>query len=98
MSSFPGGDGGGEAVAAHHFADRGSVGRTTGGRAEHSGDLVEVVRSERARRRDGGELCVFGGAVRECVDRAAWDEDDLAGMQLALFALNRERRDAGEAV
>ena len=43
-------------------------------------------------------FCVLGGAVRERVHRAVCDEDDLALMQLALFAVDRERRDAGEAV
>src|SRR4051795_9065684 len=102
MSSFPVASGrcggGGEAVAAHDLADRGSVGRTAGRRVEHRGDLVEVARSEQAWRRDGEERRVLGGVVRERVHRAARDEDDLARMQLTLFAVDRERGDAGEAV
>ena len=88
----------GEAVAAHDLADRGGVGRASRGGVEHGGDLVEVVRSEEAGRHDGQELRVAVVAVLEGVDGAARDEDDLARMQLAQLAVDRERGDAGEAV
>jgi hypothetical protein len=47
---------------------------------------------------DGEELRVARGAVLERVRRAARDEDDPTRVQLATFAVDRERRDAGEAV
>src|SRR5215207_9608425 len=98
MSSVPGGRGGSQAVTAHHLADCGRVGRTSCGGAEDLGDLLEVVRSEGAGRHDGQELRVAVGAVLEGVDDTARDEDDLARMQLARLAVDRERCDAGEPI
>src|SRR4051812_19567671 len=98
MSSLAGGDRGGEAVAAHHLADRGGVGRASRGGAQDRCDLLEIARSEEAGCRHGKELRVAGGAVLERVNGPARDEDDLAGMQLASLAVDGEGRDADEAV
>ena len=85
-------------MAAHHFADRGQIGRTARGACEHRRDLTEVLGSEQPGRHDGQEPRVRVVAVLEGVDRAARDEDDPAGMQLALLALDGERRDSGQAL
>src|SRR3954451_15718240 len=98
MSLLAGGDRGGEAVAAHHLADRGGVWRASRGGAEDRCELLEIARSEKAGRRHGKELCVAGGAVLERVNGPARDEDDLAGMQFAPLPVDGEGRDAGEAV
>src|SRR3954467_13920376 len=98
MSLPAGGDRGGEAVAAHHLADRGGVGRASRGGAQDRCDLLEIARSEEAGRRHGKELRVAGGTVLERVNGSARDEDDLAGMQLAPLAVDGEGRDADEAV
>src|SRR3954466_9401600 len=98
MSSLAGGDRGGEAVAAHHLADRGGVGRASRGGTQDRCDLLEIAPSEEAGRRHGKELRVAGGAVLERVNGPARDEDDLAGMQLAPLAVDGEGRDADEAV
>src|SRR3954467_15638895 len=98
MSSLAGGDRGGEAVAAHHLADRGGVGRASRGGTQDRCDLLEIARSEEAGRRHGKELRVAGGAVLERVNGPARDEHDLAGMQLAPLAVDGEGRDADEAV
>src|SRR4051812_49638703 len=98
MSSLAGGDRGGEAVAAHHLADRGGVGRASPGGAENRCDLLEIARSEEAGRRRGKELRVVCAAVLERVNCPARDEDDLAGMQFAPLAVDGEGRHADEAV
>ncbi len=68
--------GGGEAVAAHDFADGGGVGWGAGrGGLEDGGDLAEEVGAEEAGRDDGEGFCRGGVEVFEAVDDSARDED-----------------------
>ena len=85
-------------MAAHDLADSGEIGRAAGGFREHRGNLVEVRGTEHAGRHDGEEPRVGVVAVLERVHGAARNEDGLARAQFALLAVDRERRDAGQAV
>src|SRR3954467_7837391 len=98
MSSLAGGDRGGEAVAAHHLADRGGVGRASPGGAANRRDLLEIAWGGEAGGGRGKELRVVCTAVLERVNCPARDEDDLAGMQFAPLAVDGEGRHADEAV
>src|SRR6476646_9407629 len=77
-----------QAVAAHHLADAGTVGRPASRVREDRADLAEVGRAEDARAGDRQETYVLGAAVGEAVDRAARDTQRLAGADLDRFAVH----------
>ncbi len=67
--------GGGQAVAAHDFADGGGAGWGAGrGGVEDGGDLAEEVGAEEAGGDDGEGFCRGGVEVFEAVDGSARDE------------------------
>jgi hypothetical protein len=76
-------------VTSHHGEDRLTVGRSVPGRRDHLAHLEEVGGAEQARRRNAENRRVLIPADGEAVDRAAWDEQDVARADLGGSAVDR---------
>jgi hypothetical protein len=91
--------GGGQAVAAHDFADGGGVGWSAGRSGlEDGGDLAEVVGAEETGGDNGEDFCRGGVEVFEAVDDSARDEDGVAGAALPCLAVDGVGEDALQVV